>query len=67
MHNTPAAAVPARRVLGRASISAVAATAQACTADGLQTLEVTKRADAKRWRALKKNPGQAQSLLSDLA
>ncbi|MCK5942777.1 MAG: hypothetical protein KAI24_12445, partial [Planctomycetes bacterium] len=59
------APAPARRVLGRASISPVAATAQACTAGGLQTVEVHKRADAKLWRALKKNPHQAESLLSD--
>lgn len=52
-----------RRVLARASINPVVATAQACTEDGLQTLEVTKRADAKLWRALKKNPEQAHDLL----
>ena len=54
-----------RRVLGRASIQPSVASARACTAQGIEVLEVTKRRDAKLWRALKKNPQQAQQLLSD--
>jgi SAM-dependent methyltransferase len=57
--------VPNLRVLGRASINPVVATAQACSASGLESIEVHKRTDARLWRALKKNPEQAQELLQD--
>jgi SAM-dependent methyltransferase len=61
----PAAQRAGGRVLGRASVNPVVATAQVCRADGLAQLEVTKRADAKLWRTLKKHPEQAEELLAD--
>ncbi|MGC6487513.1 MAG: small ribosomal subunit Rsm22 family protein, partial [Planctomycetota bacterium] len=55
----------ARRVLGRASINPVVATAQACGLSGLERVEVTKRADRGLWRALKKRPDAVDELLGD--
>ncbi len=53
----------ARRVLGRASVNPVVATAQACGPDGLERVEITKRSDSKLWRALKKRPEAVDDLL----
>lgn len=55
----------ARRLLGRASINPVVATAEACTAAGLQRVEVTKRSDRALWRAVKKSPEAVDRLLGD--
>lgn len=52
-----------RRVLGRASINPVVASAVACSEAGLERVEVTKRADAKLWRSLKKRPEDADALM----
>ena len=58
-------APPTRRVLGRAAISPVVAKAQACAPSGIESVEVTKRQDAKLWRSLKKNPEDVDALLRE--
>ena len=58
-------ASPTRRVLGRAAISPVVAKAQACAPSGIESVEVTKRQDAKLWRSLKKNPEHVDALLRE--
>ena len=47
---------PPNRVLGRADVTAHAASLRLCTVDGIQTTTLTKRNDRAAWRALKKSP-----------
>jgi len=62
---SPSTIAPSRRVLGRATISPVVASARVCTQGAIQSVEVPKRSEAKLWRALKKRPEAADALLRD--
>lgn len=56
-------AAPGHRVLGRAAVTAVEATARVCRPGEVESVKVTKRRDAKLWRALKKRPEDVDALL----
>jgi SAM-dependent methyltransferase len=53
---------PPHRLLGRADVSKHTARLTACTAAGLQPLEVRKRDQAPLWRQLKKDPAGLRTL-----
>ncbi len=59
-----AAEPPARphRLLGRADVGKHEAAQQACTATGLTTLRVTRRAQPELWRELRKRPERRREL-----